>query len=87
MHLVWHVVREGETCRFRPELGKSDAKRCKAREFAEQWRTDDGRLCFSTSLERLSQMLEQRVATPSFPTLNYTCDSGSRGHGGVRRTA
>ena len=74
VHLVWHVVREGETCRFRPELGKSDAKRCKAREFAKQWRMDDGRLCFSTSLDRLSQMLERRVVTPSFPTLNYTCD-------------
>ena len=74
VHLVWHVVCDGETCRFRPEIGKSDAKRCKAREFARQWRMDDGRLCFSTSLDRLSQMLEQRVVTSSFPTLNYTCD-------------
>ncbi|HQH53507.1 MAG TPA: hypothetical protein PKY01_13855 [Candidatus Hydrogenedentes bacterium] len=74
VHLVWHVVRDGETCRFRPEIGKSDAKRSKARDFAEQWRMDDGRLCFSTSLDRLSQMVEQRTVTPSFPTLNYTCD-------------
>ena len=74
VHLVWHVERDGETCRFRPEIGKSDAKRRKAGEFAEQWRTDDGRLCFSTSLERLALMVDQRVALPSFPTLNYTYD-------------
>jgi len=75
VHLVWHVERDGETCRFRPEIGSSEAKRHKAREFAEQWREDEGRLCFSASMERLSEMVEQRVVVPSFPTLNYTYDS------------
>ena len=74
VHMVWHVVRDGEICRLRPEIGKSESKRRKAREFAQKWRMDEGRLCFSTNLDRLSQMLEQRVVTPSFPTLNYTSD-------------
>jgi len=74
VHLVWHVERDGETCRFRPEVGKSESKRRKAREFAELWRTDEGRLCFRTSMDRLSEMVEQRIAVPSFPTLNYTFD-------------
>lgn len=74
VHLVWHVERDGETCRFRPEIGKSDSKRRKAREFAELCRTDQGRLCFSTSMERLSEMVEGRIVAPSFPTLNYTFD-------------
>ena len=74
VHMVWHVARDGETCRFRPEIGKSESKCRKAREFAERWRMDEGRLCFSTSLDRLSQMLERGVVTPSFPMLNYTFD-------------
>jgi len=57
-HLVWQVEREKETCRFRPEVGKSESKRRKAREFAEQWREDEGRLCFSTSMGRLCDMVE-----------------------------
>lgn len=74
-HLAWHVQRDGQTCRFRPEVGKSEAKRCKAREFAEKWRTDEGRLCFDTSLDRLSDMVEGHTVVPSFPALNYTHDS------------
>lgn len=74
VHLVWRVERDGETCRFRPEIGKSDSKRRKAREFAELWRTDQGRLCLSTSMDRLSAMVEGRIVVPSFPTLNYTFD-------------
>ena len=75
VHLVWHVERDGETCRFRPEIGKSDAKRRKAAEFAEQWRTDGGRLCFSTGMDNLSEIVRQRAVVPSFPALNYTYDS------------
>lgn len=75
VHLVWHVERDGETCRFRPEIGSSGAKRRKAVEFAELWRTDQGRLCFSTNLDHLSKMVESRAVVPSFPALNYTYDS------------
>ena len=72
LHVTWHVERNGETCRFRPEIGKSEAKRARAREFAETWREDEGRLCFSTSLTRLTEMEERREVVPSFPTLSYT---------------
>jgi len=72
IHLAWHVERDKETWRFRPDIGSSEAKRRKAREFANQWRTGDGRLCFNTTLERLSEMVDSRVVVPSFPTLNYT---------------
>ncbi len=78
VHLVWQVERDGEMWRFRPEIGKSGAKRRKAAEFAERWRMDEGRLCFSTSLERLSEMIEQRVVVPSFPALSYTFDHHGR---------
>jgi hypothetical protein len=72
LHQTWHVERNGVTCRFRPELGKSEAKREKARAFAAAWREDDGRLCFSTSMGRVSEMVELGVVVPSFPALNYT---------------
>ncbi len=75
VHLIWHVEREGETCWLRPDIGSSGAKRRKAREFAEYWREDKGRLCFGTSLKRLSEMVEQREAVPSFPTLSYAHES------------
>ena len=75
VHLVWHVEREGETCRFRPAIGNSDAKGGAAREFADQWHTDEGRLCFSTGMDSLVQMVEDRVVVVSFPTLNYTYDN------------
>ncbi len=82
VNLLWHVEREGETCRFRPTLEKSETKRAKAREFAEKWRMDEGRLCFSTSIERLSEMVETRAVVPSFPALNYTYE-----HSGPTATA
>ena len=54
VHLVWHVEWDGETCRFRPEIGKSEAKRRKTTEFAELWQMDEGRLCFNAILDRVS---------------------------------
>ncbi len=72
VHLVWHVEREGETCRFCPDIGKSEAKRARSREFAQDWRMNEGRLCFTTSMDRLVQMVDERAVVPSFPTLNYT---------------
>jgi len=82
VHLVWHVEREGETCRFCPDIGKSEAKRARAREFAQDWRVNEGRLCFRTSINGLVQMLEERVVVPSFPALNYTYE-----HSGPTATA
>jgi hypothetical protein len=74
VHLVWHVERNGATCRFRPDIGRSELKRAKAQAFAKEWREDEGRLCFSTSMNRLSEMVEGRIVVPSFPTLNYAFD-------------
>jgi hypothetical protein len=47
------------------------AKRQTARSFAKQWRTDEGELCFTTSLERLAHMVHEGEVIPSFPSLNY----------------
>ncbi|MCC6694878.1 MAG: hypothetical protein IT365_04515 [Candidatus Hydrogenedentes bacterium] len=71
-HLEWHVERKGDTCSFKAAVGASEAKRAVAREFAEAWRIDNGRLCFRTSLDRLFAMVEQGHVAPSFPSLNYT---------------
>ena len=74
VHLVWQAVRDKRHWRFRPDIGKSHVKRAKAREFAATWRTDTGRLCFTTTLDRLVQMVDERVVVPSFPALNYSFD-------------
>ena len=69
--LTWRVVRDGSQWRFRPELGESSAKRQRAQEFAAKWGTDNGRLCFTTSIGRIEEMVEQNVVDPSFPSINY----------------
>jgi len=71
VHTVWHVVREGSMWRFRPDIGDTVSKRKHAQEFAVRWRTDDGRLCFTTSTEKLIEMVKCRAVEPSFPSLNY----------------
>jgi len=71
VHTVWHVVREGSMWRFRPDIADAKAKRVHIQEFAAQWRTDEGRLCFTTTTERLVEMVESKVVEPSFPSLNY----------------
>ena len=71
-HLEWHVERKGDNCSFMAAVGASEAKRAVAREFAEAWRTDNGRLCFHTSLEKLLAMVERGHVVPSFPSLSYT---------------
>ena len=57
--------------RFRPDIGDAKAKRVHVQEFAAQWRTDDGRLCFTTTTEKLVEMVERQIVEPSFPSLNY----------------
>jgi hypothetical protein len=71
VHTVWHVAREGSMWRFRPDIGDAKAKRVHIQEFAAQWRTDEGRLCFTTTTEKLIEMVERKVVEPSFPSLNY----------------
>jgi hypothetical protein len=57
--------------RFCPEINNESSKRDKLKEFSSQWRTDDGRYCFTTDISKISQMLEQRNCQISFPTLDY----------------
>jgi hypothetical protein len=71
VYTVWHVAREGSLWRFRPDIGDASAKRPHVQEFAAQWRTDRGRLCFTTTTEKLVEMVERKVVDPSFPSLNY----------------
>ena len=71
VHTVWHVAREGSMWQFRPDIGDTQAKRKHAQEFAAKWRTNDGRLCFTTTTEKLVEMVERKLVEPSFPSLNY----------------
>lgn len=67
----WHVSRNDAGWRFRPELEKSTSKRKTARQFAAQWREDDGDLCFTAGIDALSAIVEQGIALPAFPALSY----------------
>ena len=84
-HVTWHVKCEGQTLRFRPDLGDSRERRAQAERFAAQWRTDGGRLCFDTDIVRLAEMLQQGAARAEFPCLNYSNDrqEGSGAHAQV----
>ncbi len=72
--ITWCVAGECLAWRFHPDLGESKDKRPRAETFANQWRTDKGRLCFSTSTEKLVEMVEHGIVEPSFPTLNYEAE-------------
>lgn len=71
VQVTWHATRKGRTLTLHPELGSELARREPAKQFAQRWRTDHGRLSFQTSIERLSEMVETGAATADFPTLNY----------------
>ena len=81
--LVWRVKREGSMWRFHPDIGETHAKRQHAWEFAARWRTDDGRLCFTTTTEKLVEMVECNEVQPSFPTLNYNIAGQGPTAGGI----
>jgi len=70
--VTWQVSRNKQTLRFRPELGDSRNRRVAAQEFAAQWRTDQGRLCFQTTIARLTEILQQGAGRAEFPSLNYS---------------
>ena len=69
--VAWHVSRDDTGWRFRPDIGKCTFKRKAAMLFAKQWREDDGDLCFTVGIDVLANMVEQGIASPSFPSLNY----------------
>ncbi len=70
-HLAWHVTRQGTLFVFHPDVESSKAKLRQAREFARQWRTGEGKLCFQSSIEKVEEMLNDPGNEVSFPTLNY----------------
>jgi len=79
--ISWCIAGEGSAWRFHPDLGESREKRPQAEAFAKRWRTDKGRLCFSTSTEKLVEMVERGIVEHSFPTLNYEAeDKGPIAH-------
>lgn len=70
-HLNLRAERSGRLVYLRPDVGKSRERRSAAKAFARRWRRDGGELCFQTSLEKVSEMLETNDVNVSFPTLNY----------------
>jgi len=83
-YVSWRVERKGRQLRFRPELGDSVKKREAARRFAKRWRVDRGRLCFTTTIKKLDQMLRDRSVECSFPTLNYAKEKQEGGSASVQ---
>jgi len=67
----YNCQRDGDAIRFVPELDRNEDKRELARSVAQKWRTDKGRYCFTTDIERLSEMVEQEQFKIAFPTLDY----------------
>ena len=76
-HVLWHVTRSGNTMTFRPDIGESVVKREAAMEFAGRWRADQGRLVFQTTLDRLTEIVENGHGAPSFPSLRYGAKSNA----------
>jgi hypothetical protein len=74
-HVLWHITRSGQTLTFRPDLGASLPKRDAAVHFARCWRTDQGRLVFRTTLEKLEEICRRGEGVPAFPALAYAGDS------------
>jgi len=71
IHSLWHAERRGSLWRLRPDIGGDHSRRAAAMNFAARWKTGKGRLCFSTTGERILEMVETDAVKPSFPSLNY----------------
>jgi hypothetical protein len=74
LHVAWRVHREGDQWRFFPELETSAPRRERAKAFADEWRRDEGRLCFATGLDDVVSMVDLGIVTPSFPSLDYVME-------------
>jgi len=70
--LTYNCHRDNLDIRFTPALGDSGYKRDIAQDFAERWRKDHGRYCFTTDIDRLAEMIDTKAGHIQFPTLNYT---------------
>jgi hypothetical protein len=62
--------------RLRPVF-VNDTQRARAREIAECWRTDEGRLCFSTTIANLEKLHMALGAGIRFPVLHYMRTEGT----------
>lgn len=69
--LVYRCKHRDGRVRLYPDIGGSDDKRQRAYSFAKEWRMNEGRLCFDTSLDKVVHMVEKEHMVPSFPTLDY----------------
>lgn len=69
--ITYQCTRHGSQIRFQPELPIMDDKRAFAKRLAEQWRVDDGRYCFTTTVDKLEQMLQDQRYYITFPSLDY----------------
>lgn len=71
--LTWSVRADkaSSMCRFIPQLGGSYLRRDFARDFAREWKVGDGKLCFSTSMNNVVNMMESKQVEVDFPTINY----------------
>ena len=70
--LVWRCYRKGDMVALHPNLEGVRQNRDEARKFARQWRTNDGRMCFETSLDKVVDIVERGYAVATFPSLDYT---------------
>jgi len=76
--VLYNCKRKGDVIRFIPEIDTDLKKRTHAQRYAERWRTDSGRYCFTTDIVRLSEMIEQKGCDISFPSLSYKGKSEGR---------
>ena len=69
--VVFNCRRTGDAVRFRPKLDKKYDKRQLVLKFAPCWRIDNGRYCFTTNVDRVSTMIQEKWVEISFPALDY----------------
>jgi len=69
--ILYNCYRNKDQIKFVPELSKEIDKRQLAKTIATQWRIDNGRYCFTTDIEHLSQMITQENYEITFPNLEY----------------
>jgi hypothetical protein len=76
--VVYNCQHDGSCVTFRPELDRNESQRAWAKEVASRWRTDQGRYCFTTSIARVSEMIQDRRFVIIFPTLDYVHEREGR---------
>ncbi len=62
---------QDEKVRFTPDVSKDNEERKIAQAFAKQWRIDEGRYCFTTTIDRVEKMIGQDSIRIYFDQLEY----------------